>query len=323
MKPSAAQSANKRVVPLLLLHGWPGSVREFYDIIPKLNKADALKNDVVFEVIAPSLPGYGWSQGAFKTGFGPVEMSIVLRNLMIRLGHERFLIQGGDWGSVLGSSIATIFPANVIGYHSNMCFTNSPLHNLKTMIASLRPSSFVDEKHVHFHYPRSDRLIYLITETGYFHIQCTKPDTIGIALSDNPVGLLAYMFEKFSTWTKVEYRQLPMGGWEKFTNEWRDAILDNIMIYYLTDSIVTSQRLYSEAFTFQQMAHGLDQVQTTVPTGCARFLHDLDHVMDWSLRDKYVNLVHSTYHNDGGHFAALEKPQVLYEDFVQFVKKVL
>lgn len=133
----------------------------------------------MFEVIAPSLPGYGFSQAASKTGFGPVEMSIVLRNLMIRLGHQKFFIQGGDWGSIIGSHIATIFPDNVLGYHSNMCFSNLPINHIKTFIAGYYPTAFVDAEFVDFHFPKSKHLIYLVVESGYMHLQATKPDTIG------------------------------------------------------------------------------------------------------------------------------------------------
>lgn len=178
VKPTAKASAGQTVVPLLLIHGWPGSVREFYEIIPKLTAANKHHN-LVFEVVVPSLPGYGFSQGASKTGFGPVEMSVVLRNLMIRLGHQRFFIQGGDWGSILGSHIATIFPENVLGYHSNMCFSNGASTHLKIFIAGFYPTAFVDAKYVDFHFPRSERIIYQLIETGYFHLQATKPDTIG------------------------------------------------------------------------------------------------------------------------------------------------
>lgn len=164
---------------MLLLHGWPGSVREFYEIVPKLALPESEELDVVFEVVVPSLPGYGWSQGSSKTGFGLVEMSIVLRNLMIRLGYTRFFIQGGDWGSGLGSSIATLFPENVIGYHSNMCFSNSPLANVKKFIALAYPSAFVDEKYLDFYFPFGEKFSQLLLETGYMHLQATKPDTIG------------------------------------------------------------------------------------------------------------------------------------------------
>lgn len=178
VQPTAAESAGKTVVPLLLIHGWPGSVREFYEIIPKLTVASKYHN-LVFEVIAPSLPGYVFSQAASKPGFGPAQISIVLRNLMIRLGHQRFFIQGGDWGSILGSGIATIFPDNVLGYHSNMCFANSPLAHIKSFIAGFYPTAFVDSQFVDFHFPKSKRLLHLIVESGYFHLQATKPDTIG------------------------------------------------------------------------------------------------------------------------------------------------
>lgn len=163
----------------MLLHGWPGSVREFYDIIPKLAGAHKDLNNIEFEIIVPSLPGYGWSDPAAKTGFGITEMSIVIRNLMIRLGYERFYIQGGDWGSALGSTIATLFPQNVIGYHSNMCFTQSTNAFIKSMIASVYPSYFIPEEYVDFVFPLGEKFMNLLGETGYMHIQATKPDTIG------------------------------------------------------------------------------------------------------------------------------------------------
>lgn len=127
--------------------------------------------------------------------------------------------------------------------------------------------------------------------------------------------------EKFSTWTNSEYRALKDGGLQEL-DRLKDAFLDNIMIYYLTNSITTSVRLYSEAFTARQRSYGLDMVPTNVPTGCARFKHDLAHLFDWQLKDKFPNLIHSTHHTVGGHFAALEQPDLLFKDFAEFVKKV-
>jgi juvenile hormone epoxide hydrolase len=103
-----------KVYPILLLHGWPGSVREFYELIPKLT-TQSTDNDFVFEVIAPSLPGYGFSEAAAKTGLGISEMAIIMRNLMVRLGFEKFYVQGGDWGSLIGNDVLTLFPENVLG----------------------------------------------------------------------------------------------------------------------------------------------------------------------------------------------------------------
>ncbi|XP_055917183.1 juvenile hormone epoxide hydrolase 2-like [Eupeodes corollae] len=318
VKPS--NPGKKKVVPLLLIHGWPGSVREFYELIPMLT-TPSKDHDYVFEVIAPSLVGYGWSQGSSKKNFGPLEMSVVFRNLMLRVGHKKFLIQGGDWGSVIGSNLATLFPENSIGYHSNLCFTNSILANIKSIMTNIYPSLFLEKHQEEFHVPSLDKFYNLLEESGYFHIQATKPDTIGTALLNNPVGLAAYILEKFSTWTNLQYRKLPDGGLTKKFS--MDALLDNVMIYYLSDSITTSQRLYAEQYAQNQRDMQMDRVATTTPYGCARFRHDLAHATDWQLKEKYENLVHSTYHNDGGHFIALESPKVLYEDFVEFVKKVV
>lgn len=240
---------------------------------------------------------------------------------MLRLGHKRFLVQGGDWGSVIGSHISTIFPENVIGYHSNMCFTSSPVSYLKWYITSLFPELFLEKYQESFHLPVFDKLSVLLEELGYFHLQATKPDTIGIALSNNPVGLAAYILEKFSTWTRLAYKNSVDGGLEKsFT---MDSLLDNVMIYFLTNSITTSQRLYAEHYSKKQRDMHMDRVPTSVPVGCAKFKWDILQVSDWQLKEKYTNLIHSIYYQDGGHFAAMEVPKALYEDFVQFMKKIV
>lgn len=166
----------KNVVPLLLLHGWPGSVREFYDIIPKLVKP---KDDTAYIVVAPSLVGYGFSEAAAIQGMNPTEMSIVFRNLMISLGYNQFLVQGGDWGSLIGGTLATLFPENVIGFHSNMCAAMSLASSVKGFIGSFYPSLFVEPQNIDFHYPAGEKFTYLIEESGYMHLQATKPDTIG------------------------------------------------------------------------------------------------------------------------------------------------
>lgn len=313
------QQKTKTVLPLLLLHGWPGSVREFYNIIPKLTSPNS-KSNYVFEVVVPSLPGYGWSQPASKTGLAPSGMAVIFKNLMKRVGHEQFLIQGGDWGSIITSHMASLFPENVIAAHSNMCGAMGPTSSFKLFIASFFPTYFATPEQIPFHFPVAPKLAYLIEESGYMHIQSTKPDTIGTALTENPVGLLAYILEKFSTWTHGDFKMLADGGFEKKYK--LDDLLDNIMIYHLTNSITTSQRIYAENFAKPERDLELERVLATVPYGCARFRHDLFHSLDWQLKDKYTNLVHSTYYPDGGHFAAFEVPDVLYNDFIGFVKKV-
>lgn len=305
MKPTDHDAKGKEVVPILLLHGWPGSVREFYEFIPELMQPIETLN-VTFEVIAPSLPGFGWSDSVHRVGFNAVEMSIVLRNLMLQLGHEKFVIQGGDWGSIAGSIIATLFPENVIGYHSNLCQVQSPLAFVKLAISSVWPSLFIHEEYEHMTFPVTERFLFILHETGFFHLQATKPDTIGHALQNNPVGQAAYILEKFMK-----------------SNISRDALIDNLMAYVITDRFTSSVRLYKETFgSGNTDLLTLNRISTNVPTGCARFEFDLPAALDWQLRDKFPNLIQSTYHLKAGHFASLEVPHVLYEDFKSFAQKI-
>ncbi|KAH8254317.1 hypothetical protein KR032_009456 [Drosophila birchii] len=308
----------KKVLPLLLMHGWPGTIREFYDFIPLLTTPND-KSDYVFEVIAPSLPGYGWSQGSSKTGFGVAQVAVVMRNLMVRLGFQKFVVQGGDWGSLIGSNLASLFPEHVLGYHSNMCGNNSPKGSLMLFLSSFFPNWFIDSQYVDYYKGLGHLWATITEEMGYAHIQASKPDTVGNALIDNPAGLAAYILEKFSTWTNLKYRDLPDGGLTKrFTY---DQLLDNVMIYYVTNSITTSMRLYAESMNKAQLALEVDRLPILAKSGCTRFAHEIIHSPDAVLANKFPNLVHSTHHPDGGHFPAFELPQQMYEDFIVFVKK--
>lgn len=168
----------KTILPLLLIHGWPGSVREFYDIFPLLSEASE-DSEFIFEVIAPSLPGFGWSEGAQKVGLGPAEIAVIFRNLMLRLGHSKFIIQGGDWGAFIGTAITAMYPENVIGFHNNFCSAQSPLAIVKLLLASIYPTAFVEPQLVEWFFPLRKKFSTIVRETGYFHLLATKPDTIG------------------------------------------------------------------------------------------------------------------------------------------------
>lgn len=309
--------AGKEIVPLILIHGWPGSVREFYEVIPNLVKATKNKK-YDFDIVVPSLPGYGWSEATHKTGLSSTEMSIIFRNLMLKIGYNNFVVQGGDWGSIIGSSMATLFPDNVMGYHSNLCaLVTSPVGLIKNVIASFMPTKFVEPQYIDFHFPLGKKFLFSLEESGYMHFQATKPDTIGNALIGNPVGLSTYILEKFSTWTKAEYRSRNDGGLtEQFT---MDALLDNIMIYYLSNMITTSMRLYAEHFCIKNAELKLERVPTNVPVGCARYKEDLLHELDWILEDKFKNIIHSKYYMNGGHFAAMELPDQFSNDFIMYM----
>ncbi|XP_017768877.1 PREDICTED: juvenile hormone epoxide hydrolase 1-like [Nicrophorus vespilloides] len=310
---------NIQKIPLLILHGWPGSVREFYEIIPMLTEVQKGRN-FVFEIVAPSLPGYGFSDGASKSGLGAVEMSAVLKNLMIRLGYKRFYVQGGDWGSTLAATMGTIYPDYVKGIHCNMCMNYNPVSYLKLFVASFYPTYFMTEKEVESIYPLSNLMSKHVLESGYFHLQATKPDTLGVGLNDSPVGLAAYILEKFIIGTNYSYRNRMDGGLKiKFDY---NKLLDNVMIYWVTNSITTSMRLYSETVNVAQRKYNINKIETKVPSACAQFINDLFYQPEWILRDKYVNMVHLKNFDDGGHFAALEVPGVLSQDIFEAITKM-
>lgn len=196
----------------------------------------------------------------------------------------------------------------------------SPLSTVKSIIASFYPSLFMEEKLISWIYPFAPKFVEILQESGYMHIQATKPDTIGTALQNNPVGLATYIIEKFSTWTNPAYRNLPDGGLEEYFT--LDSLLDNIMIYYLTDSITTSVRIYKESF-IEDANYDMNRVQVLRPSGCIRFRYELAHQPDFILRERFPDLVQSSLHDDGGHFAAMQLPRVLYNDFFEFVKKTI
>lgn len=299
-----------KIFPLLLLHGWPGSFREFYEIIPILTNIQEGR-DFVFEVVVPSLPGYGFSDPAARPGMGSPQMAVVLKNLMLKLNHKNFFIQAGDWGSVIMSDMAILFPEHVIATHNNFCMDLSIRAMLKRIFYGFWPSLVVSKKYKDRVYPTKKFLSRIIGGTGYYHIQATKPETIGAALSDSPMGLAAYILEKFID----ENGDLT----KKFT---MDALLDNVMIYWVTNSMTTAIRLYAQAYHKNVTSLRMGRLPIPVPTGYARFINDAVYSPEAFLKDKYPNLIHVT-DLDGGHFAAMERPLTMATDLYNFTEKVL
>ncbi|XP_054278456.1 juvenile hormone epoxide hydrolase 1-like isoform X1 [Macrosteles quadrilineatus] len=307
-----------KVVPILLLHGWPGSVREFYELIPKLiTQRPGPDFPFAFEVVAPSLPGYGFSEAAARPGLGAAQMAVVLHSLMERLGYDKYFVQGGDWGSIIGTNFAQMYPDNVIGLHLNMANVQPTIGiQLKLMAGSLYPRLICDEGEEKFTYPMLDKLSFLLEETGYLHIQATKPDTVGVALRDSPIGLAAYILEKFSTGTNPSWKSLSDGGLlKKYKLE---DLLDNIMIYWLTGSATSSMRLYSESFNKKHMSMGFNKAPVTVVTGIARLPNEIANQPRSILGLKFKKIVHLTDFPTGGHFAAFEEPKLLADDIWKF-----
>lgn len=315
----------KTVVPLLISHGWPGSVLEYYKTIPLLTEPD--ENGVAFELIIPSIPGYGFSEAPHQQGFDGNAAARVFVKLMKRLGHEKFYVHGGDWGNLIVRLISIIFPENVIGAHilgnwEGINHMESGCYIAKVLLAQYFPSLFFSAETRDRDYaklfPLKDRIFYLLQESGYMHIQATKPDTVGAALVDSPVGLAAYILEKFSTWTNPAYRDRDDGGLtEKFT---LDELLTNIMIYWTSGNIASSQRFYKENLARH---NPIANAKLTVPAATVDTPHEMVRTPRKLVEHAYTNLVSYSEFPVGGHFTAFEEPVITSNDIRSFVHKVI
>ncbi|XP_052741089.1 juvenile hormone epoxide hydrolase [Bicyclus anynana] len=309
---------NVKVLPLLLLHGWPNSVRDFYDIIPLLTTPRP-GYDFVFEIIAPSLPGFAYSQGAVRTGFTPYQKAIVIRNLMEKIGVKQFYIHGEDIGSLIGSHLATIFPKQVLGFHTNTPINLSKLAQLTLIAGALFPSYTAGDLADKI-YPLKDKFSYYLEEFGYVHLQSTKPDTLGIALQDSPLGLAAYIVEKYFLLTNPDNKYKQDGGLSDFD---KSALLDNVLMYWTTGSITTSLRFFKEYYSDYDKEEALERIPTQVPTWGLRTKYDPVQQPDFLVRWKYPNLVGVTNMDAGGHYATFEKPKEIADDIFKSVKSFL
>lgn len=292
------RSTEPNAFPLLITHGWPGSVMEFMKIIRPL--VDPVthggKAEDAFHVVCPSLPGYGFSQAAREPGMNVEHIARIEAALMERLGYARYGAQGGDWGSAVSTDLGRFDPDHCVGIHLNMVFAPPP--------PDAKPSP--DEKKGLARIRR-----FRDEELGYSRIQGTKPQTLGYGLNDSPAGLAAWIVEKFRTWSdckgEVERR---------FT---KDELLTNIMIYWVTQSITSSTRLYLEAVRSQALP-GQQRERCETPTAIAMFPGEMSKPpRPWV--ERLYNVQHWTDMPRGGHFAALEEPELLVEDIRRFFRR--
>ncbi|XP_012538919.1 juvenile hormone epoxide hydrolase 2 [Monomorium pharaonis] len=300
----------KRVLPLLIVHGWPGSIIEFYKVIPLLTLPKP-EHDFVFEVIAPSLPGFGFSSAATIPDLSAIQASVIFKNLMLRLGYDKYYVQGGDWGAQVIHTMSCLYPQHVLGMHSNFCITLTKWTLLKNI---LNLSSFLPWMNTKKTKKIGSSFSSFLLETGYYHIQATKPDTVGVGLNDSPAGLAAYIIEKFSTGTNPFYKNREDGGFlEKYTY---DELIDNLMIYWVSNSMTTAMRIYAEMYTKsnRSLSARLESTPIKVPSACSQFPHEIMAIHPDVLRKRFVNLLRTTKMPRGGHFAAFEEPELLAND---------
>ena len=292
------RSSQANAIPLVMIHGWPGSFFEFSKVIGPLTEPTAFGGPAAdaFHVVAISLPGYGFSGKPRSPGYSPARIARIVPQLMARLGYTRYGAQGGDWGASIVRQLGLVDREHLIGLHSNMCLANAP--------PGSNPNDGVPEadlKRVQAAQSRS------ANELGYFQIQSTRPMTLGYGLNDSPAGLAAWIVEKFRAWSDSD------GDVEKkFT---KDELLTNVMIYWVTESGPSSVRIYYE----NRIDAGLTG-RVEVPFACARFPREMFAIVPTKWLEAQYNLQQLTEMPRGGHFAALEEPQLLVEDVRKFFR---
>jgi pimeloyl-ACP methyl ester carboxylesterase len=286
--------------PLLLMHGWPGSVFEFMDIIPRLTDPARFGGDPAdaFTVVAPSLPGYGMSFRPGQKRFGIEEIADCLADLMTEtLGYRRFAAQGGDWGGITASRMGYAHADKLIGIHVNL-------------LAVRRDTNMVSNPTPEERTYLGELAQWLKEETGYQWIQGTRPQTLSFALTDSPAGLAAWIVEKFRVWSDCN------GDVESaFT---RDQLLANISLYWFTGAIGSS--FFPYYFRMHRPWPIPEGGRIEVPTGYAAFPREILRAPRSLAERTYTNLQRWTVMSRGGHFAAMEEPDALADDVRAFFR---
>jgi pimeloyl-ACP methyl ester carboxylesterase len=291
------RSPHADALPLVITHGWPGSVVEFHKVIGPLTNPTAHGGRVedAFHVVCPSLPGFGFSGKPSTTGWGVGKVAEAWEALMVRLGYERYGAQGGDWGAAVTTQIGRN-RGHCGAIHLNMPLGRPPAGGVQDPTPEEQEALAAAA-----HYQR--------WESGYSKQQSTRPQTLGYGLVDSPVGQMAWIVEKFWAWTDAD------GNPENVLS--RDELLDNVMMYWVTGSAASSAQMYWESwkrFTTPPSSVGL-------PTGVAAFPKEILPVPRSWCEDNY-NITHWTAMPRGGHFAAFEQPELFVEDVRAFFATV-
>jgi microsomal epoxide hydrolase len=293
-----AVSPHPNATPLLLMHGWPGSIIEFQDVIGPLVDPPAYGGDAAdaFTVVCASLPGYTWSGPTTERGCDVRRVAGAMVQLMSALGYEKFGAQGGDWGGLIGAALGAYHADHLIGLHLNLVPATPPENPAAT--ENLTPKELA---------AMAEFSAFSKSETGYSAIQGTKPQTLSYGLTDSPAGLAGWIVEKFRTWSDCD------GDVERAFS--RDHLLTNITAYWVTGTINSSTRLYYESMTAGTF--GAPDRKITAPTGVAIFPREMMRPpRAWV--ERLYDLRHWTEQPRGGHFAAMEQPELFVADVRAF-----
>lgn len=284
------RSPHSNALPLIMSHGWPGSIVEFHKVIEPLTNPTAYGGDAAdaFHLVCPSLPGFGFSEKPSRSGWTAQRIARAWSELMPRLGYEHYFAQGGDWGAAVTTCVGTQDPTNCKGIHLNFptvapdpATSNSLTESEKSAITAIR--------------------YYEEWESGYAKQQSTRPQTLGYGLTDSPAGQLAWILEKFRAWTDCD------GHPENVLT--RDEMLDNVMLYWLPGTAASSARLYWESM---ESFRSTDPI--TIPVGCSIFPKEIIRTSRRWAEKRFANLVYFNEVGKGGHFAAFEQPEIFMRE---------
>lgn len=276
--------------PLLMTHGWPGSIIEFMDVIGPLTDPVAHGGEAkdAYHLVTPSLPGYGFSGKPTKTGWGIETIAKAWDILMTRLGYDRYFAQGGDWGALVTSTIGVQNLGHCAGIHINLVVVGAPPEEVMKNPTPEEQASF------------KRFASYQTQGGGYAEIQRTKPQTLGYGLADSPVGQMAWVLEKFQGWAD--------GGSSPDDSFDRDRLLDNVMLYWLNNAGASSARLYQESFA------GPNVNPVEMPSGCSIFPNEIMTPSRRWAEQRFKNLLYWSEPDKGGHFAAMEVPEIFLQE---------
>ncbi|MFC9341646.1 epoxide hydrolase [Streptomyces sp. NPDC057020] len=289
------RSARADATPLLLTHGWPGSIAEFIDVVDELagpKDADA----PAFHVVVPSLPGFGYSDRPATTGWGTERIAAAWVELMKRLGYDRFAAHGGDWGGNITTVLAGRFPEHVLGIHT--LFAEAP-PGLTTDGLSAVERAWTEETRDFWQ-----------RRAAYAKQQASRPQTIGYSLVDSPVGLLAWILDKFAEWSDTED--------SPFESMSRDRVLDDVTLYWLTRTGASAARIYYESH------NSLDpELRVDVPAAITMYPRDIEKTPRPWAEERYRRIVRWNAPETGGHFPSLEVPDYFVKDLQEGLAAVL
>ncbi|WP_168788389.1 epoxide hydrolase [Paraburkholderia aromaticivorans] len=293
------RSRNPDALPLLMTHGWPGSVFEELKVIGPLTDPVAYggRAEDSFDLVLPSMPGYGFSGKPKETGWTPDHIARAWDELMRRLGYQHYVAQGGDWGAVIADKMAAQKPPGLLGIHVNMPATVPPDIAKALKAGDPPPAGLSDKEKAAY---RSLDNLYT-RGGGYASMMVTRPQTVGYALADSPVGQAAWMYDKFADWT--------YSGGDPERSLTKDEMLDDITLYWLTNTSTSAAQLY-----WENNANNFNAVDISIPAAVTVFPGEIYQApRSWTERS-YHKLIYFNEVNKGGHFAAWEQPQLFSEE---------